>query len=242
MMNDEEFEARVSEVVRNVLDHPIDIPMGFRSWVTRFIETSDIRIPRSSVTGLYTVGEHVRELGRPVHGRTCMLRVGQSPNYDYVQMTFDEVSNRWVSTQTVHSLYIETMSWGTSSSNWVEVPSSSLTIVPELKAKIESGLVPQVFVSGRLTNASDGGVAYLRGALYEIASGDSSWSSQTVAYGGEVNGSGYRISGWTNMTVSTVTKRHGVLFAQVKKGPPAGSPIISVNDSSVLLRWVADPV
>jgi hypothetical protein len=95
-VSDLSFEERINQVLDKRLRDQTTLPAEFRSWLPKFIEIQDIRLPISQVSGANLTGESVEDLGGDVHGRVGMVRAGTDP-YDFVQLTFDAVYDKWVS-------------------------------------------------------------------------------------------------------------------------------------------------
>lgn len=243
MNSAEELRRTIKEEIVTFMEAPLDYPQGFKSWLISYLSASNLRLPRSSVNGLYTVADSVAGLGEPAHGRPCMLRVGADP-YDWVQMTYDDIAGLWVSTQVWTTMQIEDASGigttyddlDTVGTNWDQAP----VVLTSPGAKVTAGLKPQVNVAGRLT-AATGGTVYLRAALKQFDDGDAALSAE-VAYGGEVSTNStsavYKASGWVDMTVSGLTGDYAYLMLQSKY---VTTSLPTVTLSSVTFRWVAVP-
>lgn len=233
------FEDRVREILDDYLRDPLAFPEEFRSWVPEWTQTVGIVTPRSSVTGLYTTGDSIGDLGEPAHGRPCMLRLGASAPYDFVQMTFDEVAGLWVSTSTWDGSQIA--SHNTSGTSYADVPSTMFcpVQVPSLAAAVAAGLRPQVFVSCQFAFVGASEEGYLRAAIYEYTDGDTSLS--LVGTGGEITtatNNAYKASGWSDVTWSpTPSEANGYIVAQTKHVTGSVGPAAM----NIAFRWVADP-
>ena len=88
---------QIRQGVDEYLRDPLQFPVEFVSWIPQRVEQVGIIVPRSNVTGAYTTADTVAGMGTAVHGRPCMIRAGSSP-YHFVQMTYDDVYGKWVST------------------------------------------------------------------------------------------------------------------------------------------------
>lgn len=239
----------LTDIIKDTIDEylrdPLAFPEEFRSWVPQWTETVGITVPRSSVTGAYTTADTVGELGEPVHGRPCMIRVGSSAPYDFVQMTFDQIANLWVSTQTWAGFTIDD-GWFNASTTYIDMTSTYFSPIhlPSLALMVGAGLRPQVMTAGLFRPGNSANTAFLRSAIYEYNNADTALSA--VGIGGEISYTGsttpaYKSSGWGDVTFSpSPTETNGYLVAQ-SKITGGGGIVMYATLVNVALRWVADP-
>lgn len=232
----------INDTISEYLRDPLAFPEEFRSWVPEWTETVGIITPRSAVTGLYTTADSIGDLGEPAHGRPCMLRLGSAAPYDFVQMTFDEIANLWVSTQ-VWTGFAVSNSVTTVGTSYADAAGNDWTPfhVPSLANAVAAGLDAQVYVAGRATLVGASEVGYLRAMVYEYDSTDTALSA--VGDAGEIsNAAGtnnqYLASGWQTITWDTTpTKDNGYVIPQTKHDVGA----VTWTNVNVAYRWVADP-
>ena len=77
------FEERINEVLDKRLRDQTTLPAEFRSWLPKFIEIQDIRLPMSQVSGLYLTGGD----GRSVLAVTFTAGSGWSALVGRLRMT-----------------------------------------------------------------------------------------------------------------------------------------------------------
>lgn len=239
MNSAEELRRTIKEEIVTFLEAPLDYPQGFKSWLISYLSASNLRLPRSSVNGLYTVGDSIAGLGEPAHGRPCMVRLGSSAPYDWVQMTYDDIAGLWVSTQ-VWTGFIIGSGIQSGSGTYADAASNQWTPfqVSSITKAVTAGLRAQVLVTAQATLVGASEVGYLRAAVYEVNDGDTSLS--LVGTGGEVStgtNNAFKTSGWSDVTWSTTpTEAIGIVIPQVKHD--FGS--VTWASVNVAYRWVAD--
>lgn len=234
-------------------------PSKTKAYIVDLVQISGIQVPASDVRGLYNTASSINGLGSPTHGAPRMLRLGSSP-FEFVQLIYDEVFGKWVSTsfiqgfQTVADSDVTATSY-TNTDDTLFPP----FYVPNFKIIYDAGLRPQCLLSCNLsahyTSSSGTMRAYAQVALQEFADGDTPPASTLIAHGGEVTvdatvlGAGvtdYKVSGWTAMTIDAApTLDHAVVKSQQKVSTVSGTPAArhsEMDSASILIRWVADPV
>jgi hypothetical protein len=54
------LNAREDQLLQRLLSDPFSLPMGFKTWLVGYLETSDLSLPMSSIMGLPTVAASVQ--------------------------------------------------------------------------------------------------------------------------------------------------------------------------------------
>lgn len=234
-------EVARDEVYR-ALSSPIDFPGELKAWIPQYVAIAGIQLPSSDVVGTYTTASTIAGLGAPVHGRPCAIRAGSSP-YEFIQVTYDEVYEKWISSNIWHSFMTGLITVNVTSYTDLAATEFGVLYIPNFKDLYDAGLRPQIATAAAITCANSAYTVYFRSSLYQIASGDTAYGTQ-LATAGEVSHTGnttetYKFSGWTTPTVTVPTKQHAYFIGQ--KNASTGSVSNLLGKLGLGLRWVADP-
>lgn len=239
-MSSDGIRGVIQEEFLRLLADPVNLPSEFKNWVPTWTETVGIVVPRSQVTGAYTTGEDVSDLGEPAHGRPVMLRVGSSP-YTYIQLVYDDVYGKWVSAH-IWQFSIDNFT-ATNTTGYEDLSdgTAARTHLPNFKAVYDAGLTPQLHVAASLDATSVSDPVKVRPAIYQFNDADT--SLEKIAHGPEISTSSttrnWKISAWADTTFdSAPTENHAYMSAQVFQENIVSAAIF---DTSIQLRWVADP-
>lgn len=215
----------------------------FKRYIRNYIEQQGIDVPRSQVIGAYTTADTVTGLGEAVHGRPCTVRAGSTP-YEFVQMTYDDVYGKWVSSENWFSSQISAtfQVTGAGSDSYTVVAGTNFPgiILPSFTALYSAGLRPQVFVAANIDLDATPATGFVQAAVYQFNSGDTSLA--VVGTGGEITHNSttatYKASGWSDVTFSpTPSESHAYLRAQAKVS--STSRAADFTELSIAVRWVS---
>ena len=226
------------------LRDPLAFPSEFVSWIPQRVEQVGITSPRSNVTGAYTTADTISGLGAAVHGRPTMIRAGAAP-YHFMQMTYDDVFAKWVSTMIFTATLGNFTAPGPTATVWTS-PTEGTTLqrqhIPGFKALYDAGLRPQTYILAQ--GASTAGLTHsLRASILGFASGDT--NPTVIAHSnGQIDWAGntgtiWRVSsGWSDVTFDSIPSEAEALLSFQWDTDGA----VTFNHVSTMLRWVANPV
>jgi hypothetical protein len=231
------FEERVKQVVYNTLKDVIALPEELRSWIPYWVEQYGIAVPRSQVIGAYTTADSVSELGEEAHGRICMIRAGASP-YDFIQVTYDQNYDKWVSSPTTICKQINPGAGETTTSaSYVDSTTTTPSTLP-WRTFSDAGLTMQFRLMSVMLVSSGAQTGTLTIQFTPFANGG--------AAGTAVNSAAHEIttqsttavikdSGW--QTISGVTV-DDILLAEVEKKVTGGATLTFAG-ATIQMRFVS---
>ena len=231
------FEERVNKIVDKRLGDPTQFPSEYRSWLPKWIETQNIQLPISQVTGAYLTATDTTNLGGDVHGRIGMVRGGSSP-YDFIQMTFDAVYDRWVSSP--YPTALDGATFSTTSTTY-----ALQDILPPIPWERLDGanLTPQFRMVTRISNNTVGGTATVTLGFHSIDDGDvlpvagytlSSWS---IAKTNDTQVA--KDSDWQDIPAGVTVKQFLLPATHLKSSSGANTAFITAT--CLYVRWVNKP-
>jgi hypothetical protein len=206
----------------------------------RALEVDDLIVHRSLLlTGQAKMAapfgyvEHINQAGPGSPGETVLLKAGTN----YIQMSWDSSTNKWVSTPHWSVGQIGTYTFSGTSYLPAAVSEVGYVLLPGFKALVDAGLIPQVSVVGLLDN-SGAGTTYIQANIREFTDGDTGFNE--IATGGEISNAGttgtIRWSDWSTVTLGSITDPNAILTLAHKVSSGTGT----VERASVNLRWISN--
>lgn len=229
-----DFDRRVKQVVNRMLREPAYLPDEYKAWLKLHLEQVGLQIPISQINGNFLVEDTAAKLGGNIHGRNGMVRAGTTP-YNFFQLTYDGVYEKWVSNFWVGARMSEVQST-TDTSYTFDGAGFSPAIIP-YSDFTAAGLDVQVRLMGFLGSSNASGVttATVGFQTYDADDVQAGFTSSSWSISNTGTSFKFKDSGWQDHP--SVTDKDVMMFGPVFKTNNASYTAIAVY-LTVLARWI----